>query len=240
MNSVQKLFPGRLKKAFTLSYDDGICQDKKLISIFNKYGLKATFNLNSGLQDEKFDWTGVNGLEIKHINRKEIVDLYKGHEVAVHSLTHPFLQDLSEEQMFYELNEDKKNLEALFGYPVRGMAYPYGTYNEAVKAVATKVGIKYSRTVQQHCTFEFPEDYLEWHTTCHHSFDGLMELADKFVNSQSNSLQLFYVWGHSYEFDEQSNWDMMERFCSYMSNIDDIWYATNIQIFDHMNSISDV
>lgn len=237
MNSAQKLFPGGRKKVFTLSYDDGICQDKRLVSIFNKYGLKATFNLNSGLQDEKFDWTGANGIQIKHINKEEIVDVYKGHEVAVHSLTHPFLQKLSEEQIFHELSEDKKNLETLFGYSVKGMAYPYGTYNEVVKAVAEKVGIKYSRTVEQHYSFEFPKDYLEWHSTCHHASDRLMELAHKFVDSQSSSLELFYVWGHSYEFDEQDNWEMIEEFCSFMSNRDDIWYATNIEVFEHMNSI---
>lgn len=236
MQNTKKLFPGGRRKAFTLSYDDGICQDKRLVALFNKYGLKATFNLNSGLQNEKFDWTGAKGIQIKHINMDEIVDLYKGHEAAVHSLTHPFLQDLPEEQIFYELSEDKKNLEALFGYPVRGMAYPYGTYDAAVKAVAAKVGIKYSRTVEQHYTFEFPKDYLEWHTTCHHASDKLMELAHIFAESQNDALELFYVWGHSYEFDEQDNWDMMEEFCSFMSNREDIWYATNIEVFEHMNA----
>ena len=36
-------------KALTFSYDDGVTQDKRLIKILNKYGLKCTFNINSGL-----------------------------------------------------------------------------------------------------------------------------------------------------------------------------------------------
>lgn len=36
------------KKAVTFSFDDGVTQDIRLIEIFNKYGLKGTFNLNSG------------------------------------------------------------------------------------------------------------------------------------------------------------------------------------------------
>ena len=42
------LFPGGLKRALTLSYDDGVEQDVRLIEIMNRHGLKGTFNLNSG------------------------------------------------------------------------------------------------------------------------------------------------------------------------------------------------
>ena len=38
------------KKAVTFSYDDGVEQDRRLIALFNKYGMKATFNQNSGIQ----------------------------------------------------------------------------------------------------------------------------------------------------------------------------------------------
>ena len=38
-------------KAVTFSYDDGIEQDKQLVDIFNTYGLKCTFNLNSGIMN---------------------------------------------------------------------------------------------------------------------------------------------------------------------------------------------
>ena len=40
------MWNGKLK-AVTFSFDDGITQDIRLIELFNKYGLKGTFNLNS-------------------------------------------------------------------------------------------------------------------------------------------------------------------------------------------------
>ncbi|MBQ2584041.1 MAG: hypothetical protein II568_02580, partial [Erysipelotrichaceae bacterium] len=42
------LFPGRKHKAFTLSYDDGVVQDRRLIELFDQYHAKATFNLGYG------------------------------------------------------------------------------------------------------------------------------------------------------------------------------------------------
>ena len=41
-------FPGGLAKALTFSYDDGVEQDIRLVEILDKYGMKGTFNLNSG------------------------------------------------------------------------------------------------------------------------------------------------------------------------------------------------
>ncbi len=41
-------------KYLTFSYDDGVTQDIRLIELFNKYGMKATFNINSGLLEIQF------------------------------------------------------------------------------------------------------------------------------------------------------------------------------------------
>jgi len=49
MSAIQMLFPNGKIKAVTLSYDDGVEQDIRLIEIMKKYGLKGTFNINSGL-----------------------------------------------------------------------------------------------------------------------------------------------------------------------------------------------
>ena len=42
-------FPGGLRKAVTFSFDDGVRQDLRLMDLFRTHGIKATFNLNSGL-----------------------------------------------------------------------------------------------------------------------------------------------------------------------------------------------
>lgn len=239
MIKITKLFPKGHKKAFTLSYDDGICQDKRLVDIFNKYHLKATFNLNSGLQDEKNMWKN-KGVTIKRINKNEILEVYKGHEVAMHTLTHPHLEDLPRELIIEEVMQDKKNLEAMFKRPIRGMAYPFGTYNNTVLDVIETLGIEYSRTVNQHGNFSLPVNPLTWNPTCHHSYPKLMELAESFITDKFSALSLFYVWGHSYEFDVNKDWKLIEDFCEFISEAKDIWYATNIEIIDYLKALKNL
>ena len=50
------MFPGGKTKAVTFSYDDGIVSDKKLVKILNEYGMKGTFNVNSGIMTHASNW----------------------------------------------------------------------------------------------------------------------------------------------------------------------------------------
>jgi peptidoglycan-N-acetylglucosamine deacetylase len=239
MKKITHLWPEGTRKALTLSYDDGVCQDIRLVETFNKYKLKATFNLNSGIQTENNFWIN-KGKLIKRMDIDVIEKLYRGHEVAVHSLTHPHLEDMPKELLITEIAEDRKNLERVFGYPVRGMAYPFGTYNDTVIDVLKVCGIEYSRTVKQHERFGLPANYLEWHPTCHHKNPKLMELTKAFIENNFGAMSLFYVWGHSYEFDVDENWEVIEEFCQTVGNKEDIWYATNIEIVDYMNALKNL
>ena len=236
MGNITNLFKGGRKKALTLSYDDGVTQDKRLVSIFNKYALKATFNLNSGIQSENNYWIN-KGKTIRRMNIEGIEDVYKGHEIAIHSVSHPHLEDLPKEMLITEIFDDRKNLEKIFGYTVRGMAYPYGTYNEKVLRVMDNCGIEYSRTVNQHEKFNLPENFLEWHPTCHHN-DKLIELGQKFVDFEyKGKLKLMYVWGHSFEFHRENNWKLIEDFCKLVSGKEDIWYTTNVEIMRYVKAL---
>ena len=95
----------------------------------------------------------------------------------------------------------------------------------------------YARVVETVPDFALPKDPLEWHATCHHNDPKLMEYAEFFADfKKSQYLKLMYVWGHSYEFDNNDNWDVIENFCKYMGGRDDIWYATNIEIIDYMDA----
>lgn len=232
-------FPGGKTKALTLSYDDGVEQDKKLIDILNQHELKCTFNLNSGLyspEDAIFD----SGQLHRILSKSAATALYSdsGHEVAVHSLTHPFLEKLSPSKAIYEIIEDKKNLEQQFGTVVRGMAYPYGTFNEQTIKILKKVGIAYARTVISTEDFRLPTDWYKLTATCHHNCSNLMDIANKFVknNPIKEDAWLFYVWGHSYEFEGENNWELIEKFAKYVSSRSDVWYATNIQIYRYLQA----
>ena len=218
------------KKAFTLSYDDGISQDIRFVELINRYGLKCTFNLNSGIQTGANFWTGQNDVIVTRMNMEGLRNLYAGHEIAAHSLTHPDLTKLDEATVYNELSRDKANLEAFFGTNVTGMAYPYGTHDEKVRTIVKKAGLHYARTVHSTNAFDLPDDLLQLPATCHHRAENLMELAKQFVELQTDTPQLFYVWGHSYEFDFDNNWDMIEEFFKYISNREDIFYGTNYEV----------
>ncbi|MBC8061946.1 MAG: polysaccharide deacetylase family protein, partial [Clostridiaceae bacterium] len=237
MTITTDLFPGGKTKALTLSYDDAVTQDIKLVEIFNRYGIKCTFNLNAGLLKSGQDWT-LKGVNISKLKVEELVALYKGHEVAIHSYTHPHLELLPKDQIIAEIYEDRKALEEWFQYPVRGMAFPFGTYNHEVLEVLKDLRIEYSRTVNSHESFQLPENYLEWDPTCHHANSKVMDLAKEFLESDEKyKLSLFYLWGHSYEFDVDNNWQLIEEFCNLVAKNPSIWYATNIEIIDYLKGI---
>ncbi|HPF88784.1 MAG TPA: polysaccharide deacetylase family protein [Candidatus Limiplasma sp.] len=224
MNTVVTCFPNGKFKCLTMSYDDGVWQDKRLIEIFNRYGIKGTFHLNSAMF----------GKAERYLKPEEVHDVYQGHEVSCHTTTHPAINRLPLTNVADEVLEDRKNLEAIFGYPVRGMSYPFGSHSPQIRALLPALGIVYSRVVGDTFNFELPADYLQWTATCHHNH-RLLEMAERFIQPERMiHLQLFYVWGHSYEFDNDGNWDLMETFCRTVGGKADTWYATNIQIYDYM------
>lgn len=220
-------YPEGKAKALTFSYDDGVIEDRQLISIFNKYKVKGTFHINSGLLGQG-----------KHIDPTELAELYKGHEISCHSVTHSALALCNRESIVAEILEDRKNLEALSEYPVIGLSYPNGSYNSYVLDILKSLGIVYSRTVKSTGGFSLPDNFLEWHPTCHHSHD-LIAKAEAFEKAY-RSLALFYVWGHSYEFERNGNWDLIENFCAKVSGNDTVWYATNIDIYEYLTALKQI
>lgn len=218
----------RYQKALTFSYDDGVTQDRRLVELFNQYGLKATFNLNTGIQSETSRFE-IEGVPICRMEQKGLEKLYAGHEIAVHGLTHAALTGLKKEELEHELGADIKNIKKLYGVSPKGMAYAYGAWNEDVVACLREMGISYGRTVGSTHAFHLPEELLLLEATCHHDDDRLFLLAEEFlkIEPKPGEQLLFYVWGHSYEFDVNRNWDRIERFCEMMSGREDIFYGSN-------------
>jgi len=169
-------------KVLTLSYDDGLVQDIRLIEIMNKHGLKGTFNINSGLY---FSEDRVREKFHGRLKLSEAKELYtnSGHEIAVHALTHPSLGKLDSSEIIFEIIEDRKNIESQYGVITRGMAYPFGAYNDNVVDILEKCHIAYARTVKSTHGFAFPESWLTLHPTCHHNDERLEELIKRFVET---------------------------------------------------------
>ena len=226
-------WPGFRRKALTLSYDDGVIFDKKLIDIMLKHGIKGTFNINSGLFPAE---TGG-----RRMTKDEAYELYtrSGMEVAVHGVKHLELTAVNDAVAVNDIVNDRVALENLVGPIVDGMAYAYGSYNDGVVDILKQCGIKYARTVDKTDAFEIPEDFLRWHPTYHHRLPKLMQLAHEFIENEGGPSMyakrplLFYLWGHSYEFNDQNNWEIIEEFAEYMGGRDDVWYATNGEIYKY-------
>ena len=222
-------FPEGKKKALTLSYDDGTVEDRRLVDVLNRYGLRATFHLNSGV-------LGQPG----YLTKEEVPDLFAGHEISAHSVTHPFLPFVPIEQAAQEMLNDRIALERLAGYPVRGMSYPFGAKDASIVALLGSLGFEYGRTVESHGSFRMPDNPLLWSPTCHHH--EMMQYGEKWIadDMKYGNLHLLYVWGHSFEFERENNWELMDRFGQLVGGRDDIWYATNIEIHlyaDAMNRL---
>lgn len=233
------LFPGGKSKAFTLSYDDGVVQDRRLAELFRRYGLKCSFNLGSGLLGHKETARAPGGREVdvSKISPEEVEEVYRTHEIAGHGLYHSALDTVGTPLAMYEIIEDKRRLEQLAGKPLKMFAYPFGLYNEQVVQMLSLAGYQGARTVNSTHGFGLPEDFLRWGPTCHHKDERLMELAQAFVDGVSFGPMLFYVWGHAYEFDGDGNWEVIERLAKFLSGYGDrVWFAANGEIIDYVNA----
>ena len=236
------LFEGGKRKALTFSYDDGTIYDKKLVSLLKKYDMKATFNLNSGLLGQK-EHRMINGIntDFSQIEPWEVKTVYADQEVASHTVHHSSIVGLSQNMGAAEVLKNKQKLEELTGRPVRGFAYPYGSYNELAEEILSACGIEYARTADSSNDFDIPQDFLEWHPTCHHDAPELLKLAEKFCNDDSLQPQLFCIWGRSYEFAQKDNWQVLEEFMKYVSDYrEKIWFATSIEIVDYVKAFREL
>lgn len=239
-------YPGFKVKALTFSYDDGCTQDIRLTELFNRYGVKGTFNLNSGRFGNLGNLVRLNKYKVpfNRLEASEVKDIYAGHEVATHSYTHPSLCKISDEALEREINLDMDTLESLVEYRPTGHAYPGGDYDDRVIGKLRELGIKYARTIVSTKNFSLPEDFLAWHPTCYDHEEGVSALASKFIaiGESDDTLPLFYIWGHSFEFDiwDTDRWADMDILCAALSHDSKTWYATNLEICDYVNAIRSV
>lgn len=238
MKEIWLRFPGGRARALTLSYDDGVEQDRHLIELMERRGVKGTFNLNSS----SFAPEGTRypaGQVHRRLTQRQCLALYDqpGIEVAVHCARHCSLPALPSSAALLDVLEDRMRLEALYGRVVRGMAYPFGTFDAAVVDALRLAGIAYARTVRSTHSFRLPGEWLLLDPTCHHDDPELFNLWDAFLAERDDrDPLLFYLWGHAYEFEQHDNWGVIERFLERASGRDDVYYATNIELFEYVQA----
>lgn len=239
-------FPEGKTKAVTFSYDDGCRDDLRLAEVLDAYGLKGTFNIPSGTIAEESGGWNLTEQEIReHI-------LNKGHEVATHGQWHKAMGLVRPMDGIKDVLNCRLELEKRFGGIIRGMAYSdsgilewmNGASYENVRRFLKDLDIVYSRTLGgDNNRFQLPSDWYNWMPTAHHDNPNILNWAQEFaeldVNSQycgSRHARLFYVWGHSFEFAGNDNWSRLTELCEVLAHKEDVWYATNIEIYEYVTA----
>ena len=236
---IKRLYPGGKPKAFNITYDDGVTQDIPFVALLNRYGLKGTFNLNSQLMAEEFTWRHECGMDVRRLSIDAVRNLYHGHEIASHTLTHPYMHDLAEEEILRQMGADKENLHAIFGTEVRGFAVPFSYYSETIARCAEKCGFEYARMSE--CTGNYIpcKDYYFWKTGWYHVIPGVEGYVDNFLNAE-DELALCQIVGHSYDLDAEHLWETMERIFQKVSASSAIWACTHLELVRYLKAMEKV
>lgn len=233
---VRKLYPQGRKKAFNITYDDGVWQDIPFVALLNKYGLKGTFNLNSELMLNGFVWTHDCGMPIKRMPPEIAAKLYEGHEIAGHSLTHPYMQGLSEAEIMYQLGHDKWQLGQFFGRDICGFAVPFDYYSELIAQCAKNCGFEYSRCSEESHSYAPPRDYYRWRAGIFHLSPELNDFVDGFLNTDEE-LALCQIVGHSYDLDAENMWPLMDGILSRIAGDVDTISMTNLELVRYLKAM---
>ena len=235
-------FPNGKPKAVTLSYDDGAYTDVKLLDCIDKYGLKCTLNITGN------DVANGKGLSLDYLKNTVLAN---GHEIATHGYMHRTPDAIRPIEGIRETLDTRIALENALGLIIRGMAYPDRSVDkfsqpltyEKVSSYLSMLDIAYARMAGGNGKFELPEDWLNWMPTAHHENPQIFELIKTFnemdldkMYCSTRSPKVFYLWGHSFEFEGNKNWDRLDKICAELSGKEDVWYATNIEIYDYVQS----
>lgn len=236
-------FPEGKTKAVTFSYDDACRDDIRLAQTLDAYGMKGTFNIPSGWIAKESGGHNLTEEEIReHIQKK-------GHEIATHGQWHMAMGLVRPIDGIQDVLNCRLELEERFGGIIRGMAYSDSGIldwsNQAeysnVKQFLKNLDIVYSRTLGgDNNRFQMPNDWYNWVPTAHHDNPQILEWAKQFTEmdvtaqyDSSRHSKLFYVWGHAFEFGRNGNWERLTELCKALAHKEDVWYATNIEIYEY-------
>lgn len=247
------------KKYFTLSFDDGLEQDKRLIELLKEYKMQCTFNLNGGLFGQRGRVARIGDIGFMDLSedarirralfktsthdripQDEIKDVYEDFEVASHAYRHELVSRLKAEQIIASLEQDRIVLSRILQKEVTGFAYPGGFSSKIAEECLRKMGFLFGREALSSHSFTWPENPFRYRPTCSHKDKNVFDLINDFLAAKpQNENLLFMMWGHSYEFDYETkncSWDHIRRVFEKIAGHSDVVYCTNSEVFMEVNN----
>ncbi|RLD28139.1 MAG: hypothetical protein DRI75_07670 [Bacteroidetes bacterium] len=230
-------YPEGNVKSLLMSYDDGTIEDIELAKLFNDNKIIGTFNLNSEYLGMIRGWPLQNGDTVyqEYISKDLLYDVYKNHEISAHGAFHKGLTSLTDDEILIEIESDILNLQKLTNRQIKSMAYAFGNTNEHIAKLIVGTGLTNARTINDTYKFDLPNDNFIWNPTCHDS--RALDYLNEYLLLESPKLTVFYVWGHSWEFKDQTRWTGITEFCEQIGSRNDIWYAGTGTFIDYLNAI---
>jgi hypothetical protein len=233
---IKRCYPQGKQKAFNITYDDGVLQDERFVALMNKYGLKGTFNLNAQLMEQEFEWVHPNGMTVKRLSKDAVRHLYDGHEIASHTLTHPSLNDKTDAELLWEIGEDKRRLEELFGREVAGFGVPFHFYDERIADCVKQCCFEYGRNSELTHNYSPWRDPYFWSCGVFHLEPEFTDFVDGFFRTEEE-LALCQIVGHAYDLDAADLWETMETILARMSGDDSVCSMTHLELVRYLRAM---
>jgi peptidoglycan/xylan/chitin deacetylase (PgdA/CDA1 family) len=209
-------------------WDDGVAADVRLVSLLRRQGARATFNLNPGLHapERRLGWLH-HGTEVWRLGQDELREVYDGFGIANHTLTHPHLEQLPIDAVRHEVREGRARLQALFDQPVRGFAYPFGTFDESVVECVRDAGHVYARTTRSAAAGVETSDAMTVAPSCHFLAPDFWQ---RFASARPSGV--FWFWGHSYELVDDAMWGAFEASLARLCAEPGVTWCDPVDLFD--------
>lgn len=209
-------FPGNARMAAVQSWDDGILADLRTAELLQRHGWRGTFFFNRHSQlIEKTERFAAMGME-----------------VGSHSWSHPFYPLQSPRRCRDESVLLRRFLETKTRYPVISFAYPfnygpaYDSEGDYVLRAQREAGYLSCRTTRNRAlTLDDLGEPLALDPSVHF-LAGAERVAAAWQRASVTPRGVFYLWGHSYEMTQDSEWRAFEEMLRRYGRQEGVWYAS--------------
>lgn len=233
-----------MRAKVTTSWDDGHSGDPRLAELLASKGMLGTFYWT--VDHPEFTYPGPQ-------ETQALLDM--GMEIGGHTMTHPDLTSLDDDQLKWELETSKAQLEDYVQRPVRTFCYPFGYFNRRVRDAVRNAGYELARTTEAFRTTTGPDPLLvpvtmqvfphgkkthlthslrrrnlvglaNW-LTRHRAGSDMEEIVSQSLDHIQANGGILHIWGHSWELERFDLWAAFERLLDVVTERGDLQHVTN-------------